>query len=285
MFAPIVATSFFVGCEARTSNVSPPPPTVASPAVAPVTTALRAPSDADIQSFITATYGSSASRQGNWTNAHHDTLRVCADGDVMQDGMAQRFIAVCTTLKTPESSRDGRIDLFALASKGTGVAPAAEARALAFRFNNGPAQVKIVRSGQARHVFEIQSQVLDEYGTALQRTWYVARDGVFAEAMTLPAQYTADGTAWCRYADTTTCEGSTTELAYDVHVDMRDPQRDVYPLTVLTHGIRCDAPIATTSTPITFGAATRTYRVPTTLRFPTTDCRPGVAQPPSSLQD
>ena len=270
-----VAASSACDDTSHASDDAPPPATAT--ASAPRT---PAPDDAQAQAFLASAYGASASLHGEWRHAQI-TLRVCADGTARIGGIAQRLLAVCMTAKRSISGDDGRVDLYALAAKDGKLATVAESRGQTFWFNGAPPQVKIVRIGRDRYAFDILARVLDEYGTVQQRTWYAAQGAAFAKVLSLPAHYAADGTAWCRYAETTTCNGSATDIAYDLRIDDHDAGADAYPLRVDLHGIRCDRPIAASTTSLAFDAAARAYRVPASLHVPTTDCEPGERSQPS----
>ena len=271
-----VAASSACDDTSHASDDAPPPATAT--ASAPRT---PAPDDAQAQAFLASAYGASASLRGEWNDAHGDALRVCTNSDITVDGTAQRLLAVCTTLKNADFDKNGRVDLYALAAKDGKLVTAAELRGLTFWFNGAPPQVKIVRIGRDRYAFDILARVLDEYGTVQQRTWYAAHGAAFAKVLSLPAHYAADGTAWCRYAETTTCNGSATDIAYDLRIDDHDAGADAYPLRVDLHGIRCDRPITASTTSLAFDAAARAYRVPASLHVPTTDCEPGERSQPS----
>ena len=237
--------------------------------------------DAATQQFLVDVYGPSASLQRTWVDDRGGAARICADAHAVVDGRALRLLAVCTTAKRSISGDDSRVDMYMLAAKDGKLATVAESRGQTFWFNGAPPQVKTVRIGRDRYAFEILARVLDDYGTVQQRTWYAAHGAAFAKVLSLPAHYAADGTAWCRYAETTTCNGSATDIAYDLCIDDHDAGADAYPLRVDLHGIRCDRPIAASTTSLAFDAAASAYRVPTSLHVPTTDCAPGErSQPP-----
>lgn len=256
-------------------------PSGASPAAASTTTAQRTtpatvaagPTDADAQAFLAATFGHAASLHAAWTGAQHETQRVCADARIEDATGPQRLLAVCTALPTQDVETTGRIDLFALGLQNGKRSVVAASRGLKHGFRGDPGQVRVVRIGRSRYAFELAYATFDEEGTLQQRAWYLARDGRFELALTMPARYTSDGRAWCRYAETTTCEGQATDLTYELRVDERTADADAYPVTVTVQGTRCDRAVAPATQTLAFDPHMSTYAVPPAARKPATDCR------------
>lgn len=257
------------GCEP-----SAPPPTRA--AVVPDTAPTGKPviDDAQALALLAARLGPAARLQGAWAGATPGaSASVCADDSIDMADQALRMLAVCTTLRVDDVTAGGQIDLFAFGLRDGRPVVVAESRGLRHGIKGDPGHVKLVRIGRARHAFDVSHARFDDEGEVQQRTWYTLHGDRFNATMTVPVRYASDGRAWCRYAETTTCEGATTELAYDLLIDARDADADAYPVTITVRGTRCDQTIAETTHALAFDPATSTHVVPQALRIPAGDCR------------
>lgn len=257
------------GCEP-----SVPPPTQAAvvldtaPADKPVI------DDAQALALLAARLGPAVRLQGAWAgSAPGASASVCADDSIGTADQPLRMLAVCTTLRVDDVTAGGQVDLFAFGLRDGRPVVVAESRGLRHGIKGDPGQVKLVRIGRVRYAFDVLHARFDDEGELQPRTWYVLHGDRFVATMTVPAHYASDGRAWCRYAETTTCEGASTDLAYDLRVDARDADADAYPVTVTVRGMRCDQTIAETTHALAFDPATSTHVVPQALRIPAGDCR------------
>lgn len=240
--------------------------------------------DLQAQALLTRILGPTARLRGAWAGPDPGaSVAVCADDTIRVADHTLRLLALCTTLRVDDIAAGGRVDLFAFGLQDGKPAVIAESRALRHGVQGNPGQVRIVHIGHERYAFDISYASFDDEGELQQRTWYIAREGRFDAAMTVPVRYVSDGRAWCRYAETTTCEGAATDLAYDLHIDARAIDADTYPVTIAMRGTRCDRAIAVPPHALAFDAGTSTYAVPQALGIPASDCHGG--QTPSSEQN
>ena len=282
-----LAGALLVLCAVTGCAPSPAPPAgdaAPAPGVDAPTAGPTAPGidDAQALSLLRARLGTAARLQGAWTGpAPGASTSVCADDSIGTADQALRMLAVCTTLRVDDVTAGGQIDLFAFGLRDGRPVVVAESRGLRHGTKGDPGQVKRVRIGRARYAFDVSHARFDDEGELRQRTWYILDGDRFLATMTVPAHYASDGRAWCRYAETTTCEGANTDLAYDLRIDARDA--DAYPVTVTVRGTRCDRAVAETTHALAFDPATSTHVVPQALRMPAGDCRSDA--PSSSEQD
>lgn len=276
----ILATGISAGLLLAACNAPTPAPstTAATPpstSGSPKATA-AAPDDAAVQGFLTALYGPSAKRDGEWKGvpvqaAYRDqdagereavTRQVCEDKTVTIAGVPSRLLAVCGRPDDFGHPTPGLNDFFLLQAEGGRAVARAQAH-LAYGSMGQPGDVDAVQLGPDLWGFAVDSGFTNMGQTTGSRSFVIPRDGAFHDAGFIRTDLSNAMAEDCD--DGKPC---TSPTAYDIEFDIQ-PDRSaagpVWPLQVRESGHACGTP-ATAQHRVEFDAATQAYRVPRILK-------------------
>lgn len=231
------------------------------------TTVATQAAERQLQDFLSATYGATASLVASWaSHDDHERLlqrQVCANQAVDVRGQAHRLLAVCATVNDAGHAESGLIDFFVLRHEAQGWQVAASQRDGAFGSFGRPGDVSTLRLGHDFYGFRVdQSWVGQGYLIGTQSI-VVPRGERLAVAAAVRSSLDNEGAIDCD--DEPRCEARKLDLRFDLRVDQAAPEAKVYPLLVREHGRDCGRTLER-SYRLDFDPATGQYAVPEALQ-------------------